>query len=327
MPNATPTPPPPLSGRCRVAVIAFDRISSFHLSIPCVMFGEAHPPPSPYDLVVCSADAPPLRTDAGFTLGDLAGLEAAETAEVLIVPSWRDVAERPPEPLLQALRAAHRRGARLVGLCLGTYVLAEAGLLRGRRATTHWEFAPHLAQRFPDIHVEPDVLYVEDGQVLTSAGTAAGLDACLHLLRRLLGARQANEVARRMVIPPHREGGQAQCIPQPLPDSAGGSRLAALIAALRERLHEPHSLDTLAREAHLSRRSLTRHFRALTGTTVQAWLLSERLQLAQQLLEQTETPIDAVAAQVGFGSPEALRLHFRRALGISPSRWRAGFRG
>lgn len=311
----------------RIAVIAFDRISTFHLSVPCVMFGEAHPPPRPYALVVCSAEPPPLRTDAGFTLGDLAGMEAVEGADVVIVPSWRDVTERPPEALLQALRAAHARGARLVGLCLGTHVLAEAGLLHGRRATTHWEYAPHLARRFPDIRVEPDVLYVEDGPVLTSAGTAAGLDACLHLLRGQLGAQRANAIARRMVIPPHREGGQAQFIPQPLPDTAGGSRLSALIASVRERLHEPHCLDSLAREAHLSRRSLTRHFRALTGTTVQAWLLSERLNLAQQLLEQTAVPIETIAARVGFGSPEALRLHFRRTLGIPPSRWRAGFRG
>lgn len=324
MPTAPSTCP---GGRCRVAVIAFDRISSFHLSIPCVMFGEAHLPPSPYDLVVCSADPPPLRTDAGFTLGDLAGLDAVESAQVVIVPGWRDVDERPPEVLLQALRAAHARGARLVGLCLGTHVLAEAGLLHRRRATTHWEYAPHLAQRFPDIHVERDMLYVEDGSVLTSAGSAAGLDACLHLLRGQLGASRANAIARRMVIQPHREGGQAQFIPQPLPDSAGGSRLGALIASVRKRLHEPHSLDSLAREVHLSSRSLTRHFRARTGTTVQAWLLSERLNLAQQLLEQTDEPIDAIAARVGFGSPEGLRLHFRRALGISPSRWRAGSRG
>ena len=314
-------------GRCRVAVIAFDRISSFHLSVPCVMFGEVHAPPAPFELVVCSADPPPLRTDAGFTLGGLAGLEAVEAAQVVIVPGWRDVTERPPEGLLQVLRAAHARGARLVGLCLGTHVLAEAGLLHGRRATTHWEYAPHLARRFPDIHVEPDMLYVEDGPVLTSAGTAAGLDACLHLLRGQLGARRANAIARRMVIAPHREGGQAQFIPQPLPDSAGGSRLAQLIASVRERLHEPHSLDSLACEAHLSRRNLTRHFRALTGTTVQAWLLAERLNLAQQLLEQSDAPIERIAVRAGFGSPEALRLHFRRALGISPTRWRAGFRG
>lgn len=324
MPTSPSTRP---GGRCCIAVIAFDRISTFHLSVPCVMFGEAHGTPAPFELVVCSADAPPLRTDAGFTLGDLAGLDAIERADVVIVPSWRNIHERPPEVLLEALRAAQARGARLVGLCLGTHVLAEAGLLHGRRATTHWEYAPHLARRFPDIHVEPDVLYVEDGPVLTSAGSAAGLDACLHLLRGQLGARRANAIARRMVIPPHREGGQAQFIPQPLPDSAGGSRLAALIASVRERLHESHSLDSLAREAHLSRRSLTRHFRALTGTTVQAWLLCERLNLAQQLLEQTDTPIDTIAAQAGFGSPEALRLHFRRTLGLSPSRWRAGFRG
>ncbi|MFM2058753.1 MAG: hypothetical protein RLY71_3138 [Pseudomonadota bacterium] len=307
-------------------VIAFDRISIFHLSIPCMLFGEAHAPPGPFELVVCAADVPPLRTDAGFTLDHLAGLDAIGTADIVIVPNWRDVHERPTDMLLQALRAAHLRGAQLVGLCLGTHVLAEAGLLHGRRATTHWEYAPELARRFPDIHVEPNMLYVEDGMVLTSAGTAAGLDACLHLLRRRLGAHRTNAIARRLVIPPHREGRQAQFIPQPLPDSAGGSRLVALMASVRERLHEPHSLDSLAGEAHLSRRSLTRHFRALTGTTVQAWLLSERLHRVQQMLEQSATPIDTIALRAGFGSPEALRLHFRRAFGLSPSRWRAGFR-
>jgi transcriptional regulator GlxA family with amidase domain len=323
------TSSPPAGPRRRVAVLAFDRISTFHLSIPCVMFGEVHASTGltgQFDLVVCSADAPPLRTDAGFTLDHLAGLEVLQDADVVIVPSWRNVHERPPEGLLDALRAAHARGARLVGLCLGVHVLAEAGVLDGRRVTTHWEYAVEMARRFPDVRVEPDRLYVEDGSVLTSAGTAAGLDACLHLLRQFLGARQANVTARRMVIPPHRDGRQAQCIAQPLPDSASSSRLATLMASVRTRLHEPHSLDSLAGEVHLSRRSLTRHFRALTGTTVQAWLLSERLNLAQQLLEHSEVPIDTVAAQAGFGSPEALRLHFRRTLGVSPSRWRAGIR-
>lgn len=321
---------PPTSSaaaRCRVGVVAFDGISPFHLSVPCVVFGEVLAPDNPFELVVCAADPPPLRTRAGFALTRLRSLHALRQADVVIVPSWRNVNERPPLPLLRALRAAHARGAHIVGLCLGSHVLAEAGLLDGLRATTHWEYAARFAERFPAVRVEPDVLYVQQGRILTSAGTAAGLDACLHLLRQQLGAERANQVARRLVVPPHRDGGQAQFIRQPLPLRRGGSPLLRVMDGVRSRLQQPHSLDSLAAEAGLSRRSLTRQFKALTGTTVQAWLLSERLQLAQRLLEQTGSAIDQVAESAGFGSPESFRLHFRRAVGVSPTQWRRSFKG
>jgi transcriptional regulator GlxA family with amidase domain len=315
------------STRTRVAVVAFDGISPFHLSVPCIVFGDALGGDSPFEVVVCAADPSPLRTTAGFSLSDVAPLGVLKKADAIVVPSWRDVNERPPERLLKALREAHARGAQIVGLCLGAHVIAEAGLLDGRRATTHWEYAKALADRHPAVDVDPDVLYVEDGNVLTSAGTAAGIDACLHLVRRRLGTEAANRLARRLVVPPHREGGQAQFIEQPLPSTAGGTRLALLIDTVRARLDQYHSLDSLASEASMSRRSFTRQFKALTGTTVQSWLQAERLALSQRLLEQTDQSVERIAEMAGFGSVVSMRHHFRRELGVSPTAWRRSFAG
>lgn len=308
-----------------VAVVAFERISPFHLSVPCIVFGEGIAADNPFQVVVCSAEGGTLSSNAGFHLSGLASLEVLEQAEVVVVPSWCDVNQVPPPALLLALRRAHARGAYVVGLCLGAHVLAEAGLLDRRRATTHWEYAPEMALRFPAVKVMPDVLYVEEERILTSAGTVAGIDACLHILRQRLGAAFANRVARRLVTPPHRTGGQAQFIEQPLPKTAGGTRLAQLMESVRQRLQQEHSLDSLAAEACMSRRSFTRQFKALTGTTVLAWLLAERLRLCQQLLEQTDLGIERVAELSGFGTVEAMRQHFRAAYRVSPSQWRRSF--
>lgn len=310
-----------------VAVVAFDRISPFHLSVPCLVFGEQRPEVPTYSLQVCAAEPGPLRTSAGFSLHCEHGLETLQQAQTLIVPSWRDPHERPPQALLDALVAAHGRGAQLVGLCLGAFVLAEAGLLDGRTATTHWAWADQLAQRFPRIKVDADVLYIDDGDLLTSAGTAAGLDCCLHLLRQHCGAEVANRVARRLVVAPHRQGGQAQFIEQPLPASAQDDRLGELLDWVRAHLDQPHSLDSLANRALMSRRSFTRHFRRLTGSTVGAWLLAERLALSQRLLERGEQSVDSIAALAGFGSAASLRQHFNAALGLSPLAYRRSFRG
>ena len=311
-----------------IAVVAFDRISPFHLAVPCVVFGDAQPAGgAAYQLRVCAAESGPLRTTAGFSLAVEHGLEALAEADTIIVPSWRDPAERPPPALLEALIAADRRGARLVGLCLGAYVLAEAGLLAGRRATTHWAYASDFSQRYPAVDLDPDVLYVDDGNILTSAGTAAGIDCCLHMLRQQFGAESANRVARRLVVPPHRQGGQAQFIEQPLPATAHDSRLAGLLDWVRANLQVPHTLDSLAARSLMSRRSFTRHFRALTGSTVGHWLLSERLALCQRLLESSEQPVERIALLAGFGSPVSLRHHFRQAFGVSPQAWRQTFRG
>ena len=315
------------SSKTRVAVVAFDGISPFHLSVPCIVLGDAPGGDSPFEVVVCAAEPAPLRTTAGFSLSDLAPLAALKRAHAIVVPSWRDVNERPPERLLKALREAHARGAQIVGLCLGAHVLAEAGLLDGGQATTHWEYAKGMADRYPTVDVDADVLYVEDGRVMTSAGTAAGIDACLHLVRQRLGAEAANRLARRLVVPPHREGGQAQFIEQPLPRTAGGTRLSQLIDSVRTRLDQPHSLDSLASEASMSRRTFTRQFRTLTGVTVQSWLLTERLALSQRLLEQTDQSVERIAEMAGFGSVISLRHHFRRVLGVNPTSWRRSFAG
>lgn len=315
------------SSRTLIAVVAFKGVIPFHLSVPCLVFGEgivaAH---DLFDVRVCAGEDVPIKTSAGFGLTDLESLELLDEADAIVIPGWRDTLDEPPKPLLDALRRAHARGAQIVGLCFGTHVLARAGLLDGRRATTHWELADEIARRYPKVVIDPDVLYVEDGNVLTSAGTAASLDACLHVLRQSLGATVANRAARRLVVPPHREGGQAQFIEQPVPKAAADSRLAHLLDSIRVRLGHPHTLDSLANQVKMSRRSFTRHFRALTGTTVKAWLLTERLARAQTLLETTDASIDAISQTVGFGSVAALRQHFREALGVSPTTWRLSFR-
>ncbi len=310
-----------------VAVVAFDRVSPFHLAVPCVVFGDAHPGVPPFDLRVCAGEPGTLRTTAGFKVGVVHGLDALRRAELIIVPSWRDPAECPPEPLLKALVKAHRRGARIVGLCLGAYVLAAAGLLEGRAATTHWSCAADFAQRFPNVRVDPDVLYVDEGDIVTSAGTAAGIDCCLHLLRQRHGAAAANSVARRLVVPPHRQGGQAQFIEQPLPTSTRDSRLSIMLDEVRSSLRDPHTLDSLAARAAMSRRSFTRHFRQVTGTTVQQWLLGERLLLAQRLLEASDQSVERIAELTGFGSPVSFRQQFRNAFGVTPTSWRRTFAG
>jgi len=313
----------------RVAVVAFDGISPFHLSVPCMVFGPdmAGAGVPAFELQVCASEPGPLATTAGFTIAATRGLAALSRAHTVIVPSWRDTAEPVPPALLQALRRAHARGARIVGLCLGAFVLAEAGLLDGRPATTHWHLAGEFARRFPQIDVRPDVLYVDDGDVLTSAGTAAGIDCCLHLLRGLAGAEVAARVARRMVVAPHRQGGQAQYIEQPLPRGGADQRLAAVMSWVLARLDQPHSLDTLAARAAMSRRSFTRRFREATGTTVLQWLQNQRLARAQRLLETSSQPLEAIAAEAGFGSALSLRQWFMARLSISPSQYRKAFKG
>lgn len=311
--------------RQSVAVVAFDRISPFHLSVPCLVFGQEcyDPCAQAFDLRVCTAEPGRLRTTVGFTIEAEAGLEALAEAQTVIVPSWRDPHERPPQALLDALIAARARGAQLVGLCLGAFVLAEAGLLDGRRATTHWMWAEDFAGRFPAVRVEPDVLYIEDDGLLTSAGTVAGIDCCLHLVRQRLGAQTTNHLARRLVVAPHRQGGQAQFIEQPLPDSAQDGRLGELLVWLRQNLDQAHSLDSLAQRVLMSRRTFTRHFRQLTGTTVSQWLQAERLALAQRLLETTEHSVQAIAGLAGFGSAVSLRQQFSAAFGLPPLGYRS----
>lgn len=311
-----------------IAVVAFDRISAFHLSIPCAVFEDRGIPGlAPFKVQVCAAEPGPLRTSAGFSIHASHGLRALARAGTIVVPSWRDPSERPPEALLAALRRARQRGALIVGLCLGAFVLAEAGLLEGRPATTHWMWTRAFAERFPGVRVQPDVLYVDDGEVLTSAGTAAGIDCCLHLLRARRGAEAANAVARRMVVQPHRQGGQSQYIEQPVQPSPSSDAFSEALNWAAAHPGLPHTLDGLADRARMSRRSFTRRFRREKGTTVWTWLLDRRLALAQRLLETTDLAIDRIAAKTGFGAAVSLRLRFREALQTSPSAYRKAFRG
>ncbi|MHB8255599.1 MAG: helix-turn-helix domain-containing protein [Acidiferrobacter sp.] len=310
-----------------LAVIAFDRMSPFHLSVPCAVFGEDRQTSGvpPFTVRVCAAEKGLLRTTAGFSIKTPYSLKALRHAQTIIVPSWRDPEELPPEPLLAALRAAHDRGARIVGLCLGAFVLAAAGLLDDRPATTHWAWSDALGKRYPRIRMQPDVLYVDDGDIVTSAGTAAGIDCCLHLLRKQCGAQIANTVARRMVVPPHRQGGQAQYIEEPVRVKATDDRLTETLEAVCRTLNMPHSLDMLASRARMSRRTFTRRFRKMTGTTVGSWLLAQRLSFAQRLLETTDHSIEVIASQTGFRSVSSLRHHFRVTFHIAPSAYRYAF--
>jgi transcriptional regulator GlxA family with amidase domain len=310
-----------------IAVVAFDGISPFHLSVPCMVFGEDRTETGAprFRMRVCAPEPGPLQTNAGFELVVPHGLEAIRRAQIVVVPSWRDDGRPAPPALIRALQAAHRRGATVVGLCLGAFVLAEAGLLDGRPATTHWNLAAVFAKQYPKVKLQPEVLYVDDGDVLTSAGTAAGIDCCLHLLRVRYGAETANRAARRMVVAPHRQGGQAQYIQQPMPATAERDRLAPLLEWLGEHLDVPHELDNLARRALMSRRTFTRRFRESTGTTVGQWIQNQRLALAQRLLETTDHPVERVASGAGFGSAVSLRKHFTSAFKVSPTVYRRQF--
>lgn len=312
-----------------IAVLAFPGISPFHLSIPCAIFGEDRSAANipHFELRLCAERAGPVTTSTGFDIvvaHDLGGLNGADT---IIIPGWPDPRVQPSPGLIAALQAAHRRGVCLVGLCLGPFVLAAAGLLDERRATTHWLCADQFARCYPRVRLDPEVLYVDDGDILTSAGAAAGIDCCLHLLRRWCGAEIANRVARRMVVPPHRQGGQAQYIELPLPTRPAGEQLAAVLDWAGRHLDQPLSVDLLAEQAHMSRRTFTRRFRQATGSTVVDWLRHQRLALAQQFLESTDLSIELIASRSGFGTAASLRLLFRENFHLSPASYRREFRG
>ena len=312
----------------RIAVVAVDEVPLFHLSVPLEVFGQNRSETGAprHEVLVVAAEEGPLRSSGGVLLDAPHSLDAVRGADVVVVPWWRHYDdEQPPAALLEALRAAHERGARIAGLCGGAFVLAAAGLLDGRPATTHWMFTDKLASRHPSVRVHPQVLYVDDGDVLTSAGTAAAIDLCLHLLRELNGAEVANVVARRMVVPPHRAGGQAQFIEAPLPRVEASDPLSVSLGWALEHLHEPVTVDDLAARAAMSRRTFTRQFRARTGTSAVQWLTDQRTLLARRLLETTDLPVEAVAHRSGFGSAVSLRTHFQRTLGTSPREYRTTF--
>jgi transcriptional regulator GlxA family with amidase domain len=306
----------------RVVALVVREVVAFDLSIPAQVFGRET---RLYEWEVCAPAAGPVPTETGFDVLVPHGLEALEVADTVVVPGIGDRAwPLPPEPLA-ALRAAAGRGARVASICTGAFVLAAAGLLDGRRATTHWRYAARLAREFPAVTVDPGVLYIDAGDVLTSAGVAAGIDLCLHMVRRDHGAEAANAVARRMVVAAHRDGGQAQFVERPLP-AAAGDGLAATRAWMEERLARPVSVEQMARHAGYSPRSFARRFRAETGTTPLQWLIGRRVAEAQRLLEATDLAVEDVAARAGFGTAVALRQHFARVVGTAPTAYRRAFR-
>ncbi|WP_051341754.1 GlxA family transcriptional regulator [Pseudonocardia spinosispora] len=315
--------------KATVVVLMFNRAPLFETSVPISVFGvDRTPSGAPrFTLLPVAAEPGVLVSTGGIQLHAPNDLAALRDAGIVVVPSWRDATERPPEPALRALRDAHEGGALIVGLCMGAFVLAASGLLDGRRAATHWYHAPALAAAYPRITVDPTVLYEDDGDVVTSAGTAAGLDACLHVVRRYWGVAAATVIARRMVVPPQRGGGQAQYIDQPVPEIRDGDELGdAMEYALRNLDDGMLDVETLAAQVHLSRRTFDRRFRAATGVSPLQWLLHQRILRAQRLLENTDLPVDAVARQVGFTAAVSLRPPFRRIVGVSPQDYRLTFR-
>ncbi len=277
------------------------------------------------DVRVVSGESPAAITGGGLACPVPYDLDAIRTADLIIIPNWRDPAEAPPEPLLETLRAAHAAGARVAGLCSGAFVLAAAGLLDDRPATTHWALAALLAQMYPKVKVQPGRLYIDDGDVLTAGGGAAGMDLGLHLLRSHCGADVANRLARYMVVPPHRSGGQAQYIESPGLELDETDPVGEALNWALGQLDQVLPVELLARRAQMSRRNFDRRFREITGTTPLTWLTHQRVLRAQQLLESTRLPVEEVARRCGFSSAAALRPHFRRVVGASPAAYRSTF--
>jgi AraC family transcriptional activator FtrA len=312
----------------RVVALCLDGVVAFDLAAPAQAFSVAATPGGEphYSFSTCSLDGGELTSTTGFGVvpqGDLALLESADT---VVVPAYFDVFAPPPAEATAALRAAAERGTRVISVCTGAFALAHAGLLDGRRATTHWAFADQMAARFPAVAVDAAALYVDEGAVMTSAGLSAGIDLCLHVIREDCGAAVGERVARHMVAAPHREGGQAQFIERPRPPVPATGSLEETRRWGAERLHEPLDVAAMAAHANVSPRTFARRFREETGTTPLQWLLNQRVQEARRLLEETDLPVDAVAWQAGFGTAASLRDHFRRVTATTPSGYRRSFR-
>lgn len=311
-----------------VVAVAYDQLCTFEFGCTVELFAlqRAELDVEWYRFAVCAAEPGKIRAAGGITVEAPYTLKLLDKADTIIIPGWRDAEEQPPEALLKKLRAAYQRGARLCSICSGVFVLAAAGILEGKTVTTHWRYADKLARRYPGLEIKPDALYVDQGQIITSAGSAAGLDMLLHLVRKDHGVKVANLVAQRLVIPPHREGGQAQFVPRPVASDEEG-RLAKLMDAVRAQPALPHTLQSLASQAAMSPRTLQRQFQLATGLGPYEWLIRERVAIARELLESPATPLQQVAELSGFGSEESLRRHFRRIVKTSPSAYRLQFAG
>jgi AraC family transcriptional activator FtrA len=310
-----------------VVVIAYDGLCTFEFGVAAEVFALPRPEMGEdwYRFAVAGIDAGEMRALGGVRIVADGGTDLISQAGTVIVPGWRGIDCPVPPPLIEALRQANERGARILSICSGVFVLAAAGLLSGKRATTHWRYSENLKERYPDISVVPDVLYIDEGNVLTSAGSAAGIDLCLHLVRRDFGTKAANMVARRLVVAPHRDGGQAQYIESSVPEPHERSRLGPLIDRMRANISGDYPVAALADLAGMSERTFLRRFAAATGVTPARWLLAERLSRVRTLLEDTSMPIDRIAEIAGFGAAATLRHHFRRQFATTPAAYRARF--
>ncbi|MGH9276514.1 MAG: helix-turn-helix domain-containing protein [Acidimicrobiales bacterium] len=311
-----------------VATVVSANVAMFELGVPCEIFGLDRS-----DLVdpwyahrVCAGSPGPLISSEGVVVQAPYDLDELDRADTIVIPGWPFESVPMSEGLLTRLRRANQRGTRILSVCTGAFVLAAAGLLDGRPATTHWMHADELARRYPKVSVDRRVLYIDDGDILTSAGTAAGIDLCLHVVRLDHGAEVANAVARRMVVPPHRDGGQAQYVDLPVPPAGNDDGLAGLLSWMLENLHRPLGVDELARRSAMSPRTFARRFRAATGTTPHQWLLGQRVLFAQRLLESTDQTVEQVAARCGFATAASLRAQFKRELAAPPQVYRRAFR-
>jgi AraC family transcriptional activator FtrA len=303
----------------RVVALVSAPQASFELGCAAAVFREA-----PYRFSVCTEEPGPVRTTEGFDMVVTSGLRALDRADTIVVPGWLPINREPTEQVLRALSRAHRRGARLVSICSGAYVLAATGLLDGRRAATHWRYADELQRRFPAVQVDPDVLYIDHGDVATSGGSGTGIDLCLQLIRNDHGAAHAARVARRMVMPPHREGGQVQYRTE---DQVPVESLGELLDWAGERLAEPLTLQDLARQANVSPRTLARRFADQLGAAPGQWLLAQRIARTRVLLEETDLPVETIAVKVGLSSATNLRRRFRAAMHTTPSAYRRAYQG
>lgn len=309
-----------------VAIVAVDGFSPFHYSVPCILFGDSVSGKKRFNVTICAENPGLLTSRDGFALNATEDYSAIRQADIVVVPYWAHVLERPPQTLLDSLVQARDNGAEIVGLCLGSFVLGYAGILNGKRAATHWEFERQFQSLFPAVQLDINALYVDDDNIITSAGTAAALDCCLYIIRQRFGSEVANQIARRMIVPPHREGGQAQFIAQPVPETTRDARINNLIDYLQRNISQPLNLDALAESVAMSRRTLTRHFMKATGMSVVSWITAERLRRSQLLLESSNLPVEAVAEQVGYLSAVTLRQQFKARFGVSPAEWRKTFR-
>lgn len=309
----------------KVGLFIYPNINPFHFSIPHIIFKLYIEEKQLFDLKIFSLDGEPVQIDQSMIILPNGGLELMAEFDIVIIPGWDELDHRPDQSLIDVLNKAYKQGRQIVGLCYGTYALAYSGLLDGKKATTHWVAEEDFCQRFPQIHLDCDALYIEEQNIVTSAGTGASLDCCLYLVRKFYNAQIANKVSRIMVIPPHREGGQAQFIEQPVAKTGQDAQINILLDFLRKNLSKKHNIDDLAEQIHMTRRTFTRHFKKATGMTLVEWLNNERIRYSCVLLETTTLPIEKIAELSGFYSTMNFRKKFKEKYETSPNAWRKSF--